>query len=443
MADYTIKEENPAPSPTPEEFQLYDNGTAGQVYTIYNVQYKGNNGNPPEHYTAGTAINIGSSGDPDWYVLFPRETTSCEGSPPAGQKKGKVVGTSGSCNKAKAADPGMHLMLDFTQFNPPEFVHKVIALINISIPEDKDDRGMTFENEGTKYQHHMQYTMDGNGQALDLSKPITVVIPFVDKDWVIEGHHKLDFKYRISVYFNTDGGHQEGQTHALQKEGKWHNYIEGEISGDDTPAGPFICGYKKSAVPHSMPWRYEANGVILENIIYTDDGVWFQVHYPGNRPTPTYLFRTDTYANSNLNPEPSDYQNHEVDEFESCYLPYPRLKDSPPDPHKVIITVDTFEETGEIDEHGRKKMRRVRNNFHPPSEFQPYTDLFTIKGHDKPRAKVLKDDYSQSYSPDHHSQSDSPPKAEPIPENTPPPKEELGFMDRLQKAFRILIGSED
>lgn len=370
---------------TKNKFQLYSGGEpiTGEEYTIYTVQYKGNGDQPPSEWTNGTAINLGNSEAPDWYILFPRETTSCDGSPPSGEKKGKQVGSTGKCNKAKAADPGMHLMLDFTQFNPPENVHKVIALINISIPEKKDNSGMSFENDGTKYQHHMQYTMDGNGQLLDLSKPVTIVIPFVDKDWVKEEHHKLDFKYRISMYFNTDGGHNKGQTHALQKEGKWDHYIDGEIKGEDTPAGPFICGYNKDRLPHGMPWRYEANGVILENIVYTEDGVWFEVHYPGNKPTPTYLFREDS-ANSNLNPEPSDYQNHEVDEFESCYLPYPRVKsDKPYPPHKVMITVDTFENG-----------KRIRNSFHPPSEFQPYTDVFTIKGHDKPRPIRLKNGHS-------------------------------------------------
>ncbi len=349
-----------------QEFTFWEGGKAtGPAYPIYACTYTVGDG--PEQN--GTAIKLEGQ-EPPYYVLVPAEESTCMET--GGEKKGKT--TAGSCNRAKAADPGMHLKLNFSEFNPPEFVHKAIALINISIPDKEDHRGQKFEGDDTPYQHHMQYTMDGNGKALDLSNPITIVIPFVDKDWVAEEHHKLDFKYKISVYFN-EGGEV---AHDRQKKGEWHHQFEGDIKGEETAAGPFICGYKQDQLPHGMPWRYEANGVILEDIIYTADGVWFNVHYPGNRPSPTYLV-DENWANSNLNPEPSDYQNYEVDEFEACYLPYPRLKERTGNtvhPHQVRIIVDTWDP-----QHGR-----IRNSFHPPSTFNPYKDVLVIKGHDKPRS---------------------------------------------------------
>jgi len=112
------------------------------------------------------------------------------------------------------------------------------------------------------------------------------------------------------------------------------------------------------------------NSLEFQQVIYTADGVWWHMYYLNNGPTATYLKDTKTGAYTSMYSCPSSLGNHRVEEYESCYLPYPRLQGGSSAPADHEIQVSYF-------------IKDFR--FTPPQGLQPYTGPFEIKGTHEPK----------------------------------------------------------
>ncbi|MFK7921806.1 MAG: hypothetical protein AB8H47_07605 [Bacteroidia bacterium] len=220
-------------------------------------------------------------------------------------------------------DPGILLNIAFNNASAPEKVHWVNVDVLIDIPEKQNTRslgGTQISQE--RFQHHVSFTMDANNgdknnpirhNELDLSEPYQILIPFVDVNWFEKKHHEIDIKYRLEFKYNEvdEVVHVE----------------DGIVIASAVHEGPFAIETDKSNLPSYMPWVQKIGDLHFDEVIYTEHGVWWKMHYVDNQPRPTYLFG-EHGSNSNFCPRPSAHGNYRVDEYESCFLPYPRLKNS-------------------------------------------------------------------------------------------------------------------
>ena len=211
---------------------------------------------------------------------------------------------------------------------------------------------------------------------LDIDHPMDVVIPFVDTGWNQHVNGELTVNLVASLYY-----------------GPKRTCIDIPIyfppfRGSAKSIGRFTCGYIKEKMPKEIVSMNEGEKIQLtifedelekykkhlraqkealiiyeettkyidkesqtdwkslsiKNIIYTEKGVWFEVHYPFNQPMRTRLVKeyTHTIAYSQIRPHWSSDNQDVLDYYESCFLPYPKLRGQEivPLDHKIEIIGD-------------------------------------------------------------------------------------------------------
>ena len=324
--------------------------------------------------------------------------------PPSNKGKKTITTTTG--NKATIADPGFHFSLDLYKSAPQfhkfldEKTTKLQVRVYIDVFEDNNQiLNLSGENHVVRsLNSSILFTMDGIGQQLDLRDPMRVLIPFVDTRWRKETHHDnvLNYLLHVMVFDN------QSFTYDFP-------LMVGTLKKSQKSSGPFVNGHIPEHLPEGMPWAcYSQNGkmitipndqltaspdgkeirladgkvinteneVVMKDIIYTEEGVWFNIHYQGNRPTATYLLAGRASTNF-YSPRSSDGQQI-VDPYEACFLPYPRVQGFKP--LDCIIKV------------GNSQGQYI---FQPPSNHKDtYKSLFLITGSNLPARPGAGDDNS-------------------------------------------------
>lgn len=257
-------------------------------------------------------------------------------------------------------DPGIHIFLDFPAYSAPKKVHWVNVDVFLDIPEQQKTRGIEgVRVSENKFQHHVSFTMDANNGSkdnpernneLDLSEPYELLIPFVDVNWFTKKHHEKDIRYRFEFKYN--------EIHEII------HVEEGVMNASNVHEGPFAMRTDRNNLPSHMPWNQQIGDLHFDEVIYTNQGVWWKMHYIGDKPRPTYLVG-EFGANSNFCPYPSAHGNYKVDHYESCFLPYPRLKDPNYQRERCSLYV------------GNGHERRILN---PPIEFALHNGDWEIIG---------------------------------------------------------------
>ncbi|MEL6845500.1 MAG: hypothetical protein AAFP02_20030 [Bacteroidota bacterium] len=203
-----------------------------------------------------------------------------------------------------------------------------------------------------EFQHHVSFTMDANNgkpdengkkerdNELDLSEPYKILVPFVDVNWFEKKHHEKDIHYRLEIKYNEI---TDVVAHTA----------EGVLKASAVHEGPFAIETDKANLPSFMPWIQKIGDIHFDEVIYTEEGVWWRMHYVSNTPRPTYLIG-EYGANCNFCPRPSAHGNYKVDQYESCFLPYPRLKNPTRDKEHCMLMVGNYPKN---------------INFHPPADF--------------------------------------------------------------------------
>ena len=225
---------------------------------------------------------------------------------------------------AMVADPGLKFVIDLSsnesllQNALRTGVTKIQARVLVSV--------LNREGVEDPFQSYLLLTMDGNGAKLDISEPMKFVVPFVDVDWekFKDYEHDLIYNIIVTVY------NAEGFSIDLPPD------YPGKLEKSQKSSGKFVSGYIPSQMPEGMPARHEEDGIRFENVIYGKDGVWFDLHYPGNEATPVYLVAPNG-ASTNFAPYYSSYGNHTLDELAACYLPYPRIEGYDPLDHVLSV----------------------------------------------------------------------------------------------------------
>ncbi|MEM7371382.1 MAG: hypothetical protein AAF587_22400 [Bacteroidota bacterium] len=348
--------------------------------------------------------------DPSW-----KETGDNKGA-----VKKKTKGTIVSCNKANIADPGFYFIFNFAKCNPPEKVTSVDAQIFIGMPHHGEGSEHREEN-----QHHVTYTMYGGGTLeLDLSKPMRVLIPFIDIHWAKGEHYDWDLKYRVEIRYNIETKENPLET--------VDHVLEGDLEKESTAQGPFIIGYFQEHLPKGKPWHFEEDGLMIKDIIYTKEGVWFRIHYLDARSTATYLMG-EGGSSTNFAPMPTNSTGDRVDPFESCFLPYPRIKNGTQPIKNCYIRV---------------QYQGKNFEFHPPQGFDTYDHPFVIMGHDKaPGAPIQEKEESGAAADLSEAVShinEKPPKSAESRSVFDEPQTSSWFKRLIQKILRFLgIRKED
>jgi hypothetical protein len=336
--------------------------------------------------------------DPD---TGPPINSALEGATTPNGKKVNTKTKDGRVDGAKAliADPGFHFKLDLHQWEPSfqsfltDNTTKLQVRVYIDVFDDwKGDTAMNEESSHRTLNTSILFTMDGQGQKLDLSDPMRVLIPFVDTNWRKETHHDnvLNFILHAMVFDNS--------SFTID-----FPLVVGTFKKSQKSSGPFVNGHIAEHIPEGMPWAcYSQNGqmitlpndqliaspdgkevklpdgkvintekeLVIKDIIYTKEGVWFNIHYPNNAPTATYVFAPGGASTNFYSPRSSD-GHQTVDPFEACFLPYPRLQEG-------INPLDCSLKVGNY---------RDKYIFRPPAGHkETYNSVFLISGSELPAA---------------------------------------------------------
>ena len=270
-------------------------------------------------------------------------------------------------NRATIADPGLYFSLDLYKLAESKKETEPAKQAEVQFHDFLDDKttklqvrinvdvfGKDIFTLGNSVNRTLNtsvlFTMDGNGHQLDLKDPMRVLIPFVDTKWREADHEKNVLNYIMHVMVFD----RKSLTFDFPLQ-------VGTFKKSEKSPGPYIKGYIKEHMPKGMPWAcyshgsdmvyipdeelseyvfepdgskitpkegeeiHSADKLILKDIIYTNEGVWFNIHYPNNVPTATYL-KGPGGSSTNFYPPASSDGQQIVDPFEACFLPYPRVK---------------------------------------------------------------------------------------------------------------------